>query len=276
MAADTQQESLLELWESIPGDLRPSGSYSFHALSSAIASLVAKASQCGHKDELANALGGVRTTNGSWQDLLELTRQAAWQSSQELMGDMPKPFTGSAADYRRWKSGIKNWAIVNGAVPGDTIAAAVLLNMTGPGKQWASIRQPSQYSKIDGVPVTAVLTLEAILVDMDKIFIDTGASQRAFKKYSSPHQGTQAIMEYNVYFNNLVGELAYHNLVFSPSNDISQYINSLRPDLKKRMEDWRFRRELEEEPLTLTECLQKAAHIDAYFPATNKGRQQTT
>ncbi|UKZ67361.1 uncharacterized protein TrAtP1_008522 [Trichoderma atroviride] len=138
-ATKTPQESLLELWESIPNDLRPSGPCSFDALSRSVKSLVGKAqigSQCGHKDELANALGDIQTANGSWPEILELARRHAWRSSKKgLRGDMPAPFTGTALGYRRWKPQIKSWAIVNESAPGNVVAAAVLRNTSGRAKR---------------------------------------------------------------------------------------------------------------------------------------------
>ncbi|KAL7924930.1 hypothetical protein ACQKWADRAFT_331109 [Trichoderma austrokoningii] len=140
------QESLLELWESIPNDLRPSGPYSFDALSKSITSLVENAQkglQCGHKDELADAIGDIRTANGSWPEMLELARRHAWRSSKKgLRGDMPAPFTGTAVGYRRWKPQIESWAMVNEAAPGNIIAAVVLRNTSSRAKRSAQSQEP--------------------------------------------------------------------------------------------------------------------------------------
>ncbi|KAL6691548.1 hypothetical protein J3F84DRAFT_386775 [Trichoderma pleuroticola] len=167
MVAEMPQDGLLKLWESIPEDLRSSGSYTFDALSSTVASLVGKAqetssSQCEHKNELAKALGKACTADDSWEDLLEVTRKAAWKSYKRLVGKKPRPFTGAVSDYRRWKSEIRNWAAMNEAVPADMLAAAVLRNTTGRAKEWTLSKKIGQYSKIDGVPVSAAATLEAI------------------------------------------------------------------------------------------------------------------
>ncbi|KAL7915367.1 hypothetical protein GGI35DRAFT_436708 [Trichoderma velutinum] len=278
MVAETSQGGLLQLWESIPEDLRPSGSYTFDALAGTVASLVAKAqetssSQCEHKNELVDALGGICTADDSWQDLLEITRKAAWKSSKKLIGNRPRPFNGAVSDYRRWKSEIRNWATLNGAVPGDVLAAAVLRNITGRAKQWSLSKDIGQYSKIDGVPASAAVALEAIFEDMDKLFIDHGARERARRKYKNARQGTRPVFEYNIYFHNLVVERGYDPEDPSSWADFD-YIQSLRPGLRDEMEIWHIRHRIENKQTTLTSCMQQATFLDALYPAPKKRHQR--
>lgn len=267
---------LLELWESIPNDLRPSGPYSFDALSRSIASLVDKAqtgSQCGHKDELANALGDIRTANGSWPELLELTRRHAWRSSQKgLRGDMPQRFDGSALGYRRWKPQIKSWARVNEAAPGNIIAAAVLRNTFGRAKRWAQSQEPRQFSVIDGAPVAAAATIEALFKDMDKVFIDTGASERAYQKFSGASQGNRPVFDYNIYYLNLILELGQDP---ESSDWTSRYIDSLRRgSLQKRLRLWHLEKDMRDEETTLEKCMRVAAAWEPnQAPSTRRRRR---
>lgn len=273
MATKTPQESLLELWESIPIQLRPNEPYSFSALSRSVASLVAKAqeaSQCRHKDELADALAGIQSSNNSLQELLELTRQYACQPPKDrFTGKMPKPFTGAASDYRRWKSEIKDWAIMNGAAPGNALAAAILRNITGRAKRWALSKQASQYSTIEEIPASTTAILEGIFKDMDVIFIDAGAHERAFTKYQNARQGTRPVFEYNIDFLNIVLELGYTTGPHSMS--VYQYVSSLRDDIQNKLHRWEIDHG---DQATLTDYMQRAALYDALYPAPKKGRRQ--
>ncbi|KAM0525540.1 hypothetical protein ACHAPE_000247 [Trichoderma viride] len=275
-ATKTPQESLLELWESIPNDLRPCGPYSFEALSRSIASLVDKAqtgSQCGHKDELANALGDIRTTNGSWPELLELARRHAWRSSQKgLRGDMPERFDGSALGYRRWKPQIKSWARVNEAAPGNVIAAAVLRNTSGRAKRWAQSQEPRQYSVIDGAPVAAAATVEAILKDMDQVFIDTGAGERAYQKFSRASQGNRPVFDYNIYYLNLILELDQDP---ESSDWTSRYIDSLRSgSLQESLRLWQMKHHMRNEQPAVKECMRVAAAWEPNHPPSKRRRRR--
>ncbi|KAL6835349.1 hypothetical protein V8C40DRAFT_234194 [Trichoderma camerunense] len=278
MVAEAPQEALLKLWESIPKDLRPSGSYTFDALSGTVASLVAKAqesssSQCEHKNELAKALGKVCTADDSWKDLLEITRKAAWKSYKRLTGNKPRPFNGIISDYPRWKTDIRNWAGMNGAVPGDMLAAAVLQNTAGPAKKWTLSKNIEQYSKTDGVPVSSDATLEAIFKDMDRLFSDPHARGRALTKYFNARQGTRPVLEYNIYFHNLVVELGYD---LEPSSSVVyDYILSLRPGVRERMELWLLgQRGREQEECTLDDCMRLASYHDNEIPVSKKKRHQ--
>lgn len=279
MAAETPQDGLLRLWESIPKGLRPNDAYTFDALSGTVASLVAKAqettsSQCEHKNELAKALGKVCTADDSWKDLLEITRKAAWKSYKKLVGNKPRPFNGTISDYPRWKTDIRNWAAMNGAIPGDMLATAVLQNTTGPAKQWTLSKKIDQYSKTDGVPVSSAATLEAILKDMDWLFSDPHARDRARKKYQNTRQGTRPILEYNIYFYNLVVELGEDPE--APSLVVRDYIRSLRPGLRESVEDWYLLESVKDSSeCTLNRCMRIAARRDYYIPVSKKkGRQQ--
>ncbi|KKP04784.1 hypothetical protein THAR02_03121 [Trichoderma harzianum] len=278
MVAETPEVNLLKLWESIPKELRPSGSYTFDALSSTVASLVAKAqesssSQCEHKNELAKALGKVCTVDDSWKDLLEITRKAAWKSYTKLAGNKPRPFNGTISDYPRWKADIRNWAAMNGAVPGDILAAAVLQNTTGPAKQWTLNKKIDQYSKTDGVPVSSAATLEAILKDMDWLFSDPHARDRAYKKYLNTRQGTRPILEYNIYFYNLVVEFGEDPEI--PSSVVRDYIRSLRPGVQESVQEWYLESIKDPSACTLSRCMRIAARRDYDIPVPKKkGRQQ--
>ncbi|KAK4082843.1 uncharacterized protein Triagg1_1733 [Trichoderma aggressivum f. europaeum] len=260
MVAETPQDGLLKLWESIPEDLRTSGSYTLDALSSTVASLAAKAqesssSQCEHKNELAKALG-----------------KAAWKSYKRLVGKKPRPFTEAVSDYRRWKSEIRNWAAMNGAVPGDVLAAAVLRNTTGRAKEWTLSKNIGQYSKKDGVPVSAAATLEAILNDMDGLFSDPWARDRALDKYNNARQGTRPILEHNVYFHNLVVELGYDS---KPRYTLSDYIRSLRPGRQEKVREWLlFKPRKDQDECTLHHCMLMAGIYDNGIPAPKKKRRQ--
>ncbi|KAF3060649.1 hypothetical protein CFAM422_011024 [Trichoderma lentiforme] len=234
MVAETPQDGLLKLWESIPQELRPSGSYTFDALSGTVASLVAKAqesssSQCEHKNELAKALGK--------------------------------------------KTDIRNWAAMNGAVPGDMLATAVLQNTTGPAKKWTLSKKIGQYSKTDGVPVSSAATLEAILKDMDNLFKDPLARWRTLTKYQNARQGTRPVLEYNIYFHNLVAELGYDP---EPSSSVVyDYIRSLRPGVRERVGDWHLlKTRRDQDKCTLDDCMLEAALADNRIPVPKKKRRQ--
>lgn len=197
-------------------------------------------------------------------------RQHTWQ--EELIGDMPKPFTGAAPDYRRWRTHIRNWVIINGVAPGDIVAAAVLLNVSYCAKHWAIFKKPRLYSTIDGAPDSAAATIEAIFKDMNVVFTDTGAYQRAIHKLYNSHQETRPAFDHNTYYSNLALELGHdpHSL-----NLNSFYIASLCNNLKKRMEDWDSRRSSEKKPrATLHKCMQEATCIEGFFPAPQKRRQR--
>jgi hypothetical protein len=273
-ATKTPKESLVELWDSIPIDLRPSGPYTFDALSRSIASLVEKAqigSQCGHKDELANALGDIRTANGSWPEMLELARRHAWRSSQNgLRGDMPARFNGSAFAYRRWKPQIKSWAALNEAAPGDVVAGAVLRNTSGRAKRWAQSQEPRQYSVIDGSPVAAAATIEAIFKDMDRVFIDAGARQRASEKFYSARQGSRPVFDYNIYYLNLVLELGYN---LESADWTYHYIESLSNiPLQDKLRLLQF--EYPRREVTLKECMTMAAALEPIHPPPKSRRRR--
>lgn len=274
-ATNEPQEGLLQLWESIPEQLRLGESYTFDALSQSIASLVEKAqkdSRFVHKDELADALGGIQTANDSLQELLVLARQHAWQSSERGFGrDMPAPFTGAASDYQRWKSQIKNSAIVNEAAPGNAVAAAVLGNTSGRAKRWAQSKEPRQYSVIDGAPASAAATVDAIFKDMDKVFIDAGARGRAHDKFLNARQGTRPVFEYNIYYLNIILELGRN----PESGDWTwDYIESLRDCLQQPVREWQYKILMRDEEATLNECMRVAAAIEPNYPAPKKRRQK--
>ncbi|KAM0466265.1 hypothetical protein ACHAPV_001222 [Trichoderma viride] len=273
-ATKTPQESLLELWESIPNDLRPSGPCSFDALSRSIASLVEKAqtgSQCGHKGELADALGGIRTANGSWLEMLELARRHAWRSSKRgLRGDMPARFNGSATGYRRWKPQIKSWAIMNETAPGNVIAVAVLRNTSGRAKRWAQSQEPRQYSVIDGAPVSAATTIEALFKDMDRVFVDSGANYRAYLKFSRARQGTRPVFDYNIYYLNLVLELGYDP---ESGDRTSQYIETLHSSsLREALSIWQVEHHERNEHTPLKKCMELAAVWVLNHPPSKRRR----
>ncbi|KAL6807029.1 hypothetical protein GGI42DRAFT_266084 [Trichoderma sp. SZMC 28013] len=278
MAAETPQDRLLKLWGSILKDLRSNGSYTSDALSGTDSSLDANAqespsSQCEHKNELAEALGKVCTADDSWQDLLEITRKAAWKSYKKLVGQKPRPFTGAVSDYRRWKSEIRNWAAMNGAVPGDMLAAAVLRNTTGRAKKWTLSKEVGQYSKTDGVPVSAAATLEAIFKDMDKLFFDRRARDRARERYMNARQGTRPVLEHNIYFHNLVFESGYDS---KPQYSIvCDYIRTLRPGVQEKVREWLlFKSDKDQEECTLDRYMRIAASYDNWIPRPKKKRRQ--
>ncbi|KAK0758915.1 hypothetical protein N5P37_008402 [Trichoderma harzianum] len=278
MVAETPQDGLLKLWETIPENLRTSGSYTFDALSGTVDSLVAKAqesssSQCQHKNELANALGKVCTADDSWENLLEITRKAAWKSYKKLTGNKPRPFNGTISDYPRWKTDIRNWAAMNGAVPGDMLATAVLQNTTGPAKKWTLSKKIDQYSKTDGVPVSSAATLEAILKDMDNLFKDPLARWRTLTKYRNARQGTRPVLEYNIYFHNLVAELGYDPE--TSSSVVYDYIQSLRPGVRERVGEWHLlKSRRDQDKCTLDDCMLEAALADNRIPVPKKKRRQ--
>ncbi|KAL6831347.1 hypothetical protein J3E69DRAFT_329268 [Trichoderma sp. SZMC 28015] len=282
MVAETLQDSLLKLWESIPENLRSNGSYTFDALSGTVASLVTKAqetssSQCEHKNELAKALGEVCAADDSWENLLEITRKAAWKSYKRLTGNKPRPFNGTISDYPRWKTDIRNWAAMNGAVPGDMLATAVLQNTTGPAKKWTLSKEISQYSKTDGVPVSSDATLEAIFKDMDMLFSDPFAWDRALTKYLNARQGTRPILEYNIYFQDLVVELGYDPET-SPTV-VRHYIRSLRPEVREIVGNWHLyclqkQRRDPDKKCTLDDCMLEATLADNRIPVPKKKRRQ--
>ncbi|KAL6890695.1 hypothetical protein GGI43DRAFT_415527 [Trichoderma evansii] len=270
MPVDVSPPELITLWESIPKHLRLSESYTFDALSQSIASLVAKAqqcSQCAHKNELADAFGGIQTANNLLQELLEVTRQQARQSEEGFRGNMPEPFTGDASDYPRWKSDIKNWSIMNEAAPGNSVAAAVLINMSGCAKQWAISKEPRQYSIIDGAPASAAATIKAIFDDMDEVFIDR---RRVMEEYLNARQGTRRAFEYNLYYLNTTLDLGWN-----PDTRTFDYVKSLRDDLRERVLDWQQEKRSEGEPEgTLKDYMRAAARLDAFTPAPQKTRKR--
>lgn len=261
MANKTPQDTLLELWKSIPQDIRPSEPYSVSNLFRCVASLVTQAqqvSQCRHNTELANALGRIQTPNDSWQKLLELTRQHVWQSVQEgFIGDMPAPFDGDVTKYRLWKFRIELWVIMNETAPTDILLAGILNNMTGNAVYWAADQDIRQYSTIDGVPVLAALALERFFTNMDKEFTDYGAAYRTATAFNNARQGSRCISEYNAYFRNIVYEAGFDR---ASSHTIHRYVDSLRTDLRERMAPWLAE---QVEPITLAECMRTATIYDA-------------
>ncbi|KAL7801939.1 hypothetical protein V8C43DRAFT_272329 [Trichoderma afarasin] len=162
---------------------------------------------------------------------------------------------------------------MNGAVPGDMLATAVLQNTTGPAKQWTSSKKIDQYSKADGVPVSSAATLEAILKDMDWLFSDPHARDRARKRYLNTRQGTRPILEYNIYFYNLVVELGEDPE--APSLVVRDYIRSLGPGVRESVGDWYLLESVEDpSACTLSMCMRIAARRDYNIPVPKKKRRQ--
>ncbi|KAL6805284.1 hypothetical protein J3E68DRAFT_388065 [Trichoderma sp. SZMC 28012] len=161
---------------------------------------------------------------------------------------------------------------MNGAVPGDMLATAVLQNTTGPAKKWTLNKKIDQYSKTDGVPVTSAATLEAILKDMDHLFKDPLARWRTLKTYRNARQGTRPVLEYNIYFHNLVVELGYGPE--ASSSVVYDYIRSLRPGVRERVGEWHMLKTRRDQECTLDDCMLEATLADNRIPVPKKKRRQ--
>jgi hypothetical protein len=186
-------------------------------------------------------------------------QQRAWKKFE---GTLPE-FDGNSEEWPMWKARLRNFWVLNKGCPGDEFAAYVFTKLSGSAAVWATQTDPVRFSMVGNAPLTAHVTMERIIDDMEREFADATLEKRARARLHTIQQKAETPMTQHVAtFRDLVVKAGR-----STNSDyiIERFIGSCYWDVRNDLEDLTITKKRLGEPFPFAEVVEWAQVKDSQY-----------